>query len=178
MNRRQLEHVIRAAAAISEDDEIIILGSQAILGQFPDAPASLLVSMEADLYPKNRPELAELIEGSIGELSPFHQTFGYYADGVEDGTATLPGGWKDRLIPIQNRNTLDKIGWCLEVHDLVLSKYAAGREKDRRFNQVAVASGLVDRAVLMERLEALPVEPALRERIRAIVEADFAARVG
>jgi hypothetical protein len=73
---------------------------------------------------------------------------------------------------------LDKIGWCLEVHDLVLSKYAAGREKDLRFNRAAVAGGLVDRAVLIERLAALPVGPAARERIRASIDADCAGLPG
>src|SRR5438105_3220169 len=56
MTREQLEHVIRAAAAISGDDEIVVVGSQAILGQFPAAPAELCVSIEADVYPKNKPE--------------------------------------------------------------------------------------------------------------------------
>ena len=41
MNREQLEHVIRAACTVSEDQELIIFGSQAILGQFPEAPAEL-----------------------------------------------------------------------------------------------------------------------------------------
>ncbi len=43
-NRAQLEHVIRAAAAIVDDAEIVVVGSQAVLGQFPDAPPELLVS--------------------------------------------------------------------------------------------------------------------------------------
>lgn len=65
MKRSQLEHIIRASANIAEDDEIIVIGSQAILAQFPDAPAELLVSNEADVYPKNRPERSDLIDGSI-----------------------------------------------------------------------------------------------------------------
>ncbi len=76
MKRTQLEHIIRAAATIAEDDEIIVIGSQAVLGQFPEAPAELCVSNEADVYPKNKPERWELIDGTIGELSPFHDTFG------------------------------------------------------------------------------------------------------
>ncbi len=56
MRRADLEHIIRASADISDDDEIIVIGSQAILGQHPDAPADLLVSVEADVYPKNHPE--------------------------------------------------------------------------------------------------------------------------
>jgi hypothetical protein len=39
VTRAQLEHLLRAAAAIADDDEIVVIGSQAILGQFPEAPA-------------------------------------------------------------------------------------------------------------------------------------------
>jgi len=53
MTRQQLEHLIRAAAVIADDDELIVIGSQSILGQYPNAPSSLLVSVDADLYPKN-----------------------------------------------------------------------------------------------------------------------------
>ena len=70
MKRIDLEHIIRAAGSITQDDEIIIIGSQAILGQYPRAPEALLRSMEADIYPKNKRHLADLVEGSIGELSP------------------------------------------------------------------------------------------------------------
>ena len=41
MTRDQLEHVIRAAATIAVDDEIVVIGSQAILGEYPDAPEEL-----------------------------------------------------------------------------------------------------------------------------------------
>jgi len=63
----QLEHLIRAAAEIADDDDIVIIGSQAILGQFPDAPPSMRVSAEADLYPLHHPERADLnVEGVWG----------------------------------------------------------------------------------------------------------------
>ncbi len=61
MTREQLEHVIRAAAAITGDGEIVVIGSTSILGQFPNAPAELLVSAEADLYPRHHPERTDLI---------------------------------------------------------------------------------------------------------------------
>ncbi len=86
--------------------------------------------MEAALYPRYRPELAELIEGSLGELSPFHQSFGYHADGVSSNTAILPRGWEQRLTSLSNENTGGAIGWCLDPHDLAISKLAARREKD------------------------------------------------
>jgi len=160
VNRAQLEHVIRAAAAIAGDDEIIVVGSQSILGQFPAPPAELCVSMEADVYPRNKPELADLIDGSIGELSPFHTTFGYYAQGVAPETARLPSGWETRLVPVTNANTHGATGWCLEIHDLVLSKYIAGREKDVEFVEAAARHGLVDGDLLLQRLPTMQVEAA------------------
>ena len=175
MNRAQLEHVIRAAAAISGDDELIVVGSQSILGQFPDAPPELLVSNEVDVYPRHHPERADLIDGSIGELSPFHDTFGYYAQGVGPTTAVLPPGWEERLIAVCNPNTRGATGWCLEVHDLVLSKLVAWREKDQAFIAAAITHGLVDRAELERRLPALPVSEEQRTSIAERIAAGFAS---
>lgn len=172
MKRAQFEHIIRAAATIADDDEIIVIGSQAILGQFPDAPDALLVSNEADVYPKNHPERWELIDGSLGELSPFHETFGYYAQGVEPGTATLPSGWESRLVVVTGPGTRGAKGLCLEVHDLLLSKYVAGRDKDRRFARDAFRFGLALSATVLARLADLPVDDATKARIEAFVLAD------
>jgi len=166
VTRDQLEHIVRAAADIVKDDELIVVGSQAILGSFPDAPPALLISNEADVYPKNKPELADLIDGTIGELSPFHETFGYYAHGVEEATATLPEGWKDRLIPLYGDNTRGATGWCLEVHDLVVSKLVAGREKDLEFTREAVRHRLVAEDILRQRLAVTD----LPEELRTVVE--------
>lgn len=173
MKRSELEHVIRASANIANDDEIVIVGSQAILGQFPDAPTDLLVSVEADVYPKNHPERAELIDGSIGELSPFHDTFGYYAQGVGPETSTLPVGWESRLVPICNANTRGATGLCLEVHDLVLAKYVANRDKDRRFIAGAIRHRLVREQELLGRVPTLPVDATVRDRVAAQIRLDF-----
>lgn len=67
MTRAQLEHIIRAAGTIADVDDITVIGSQAVLGEFPDAPAELLVSKEADVFPSHHPERSDLIDGSIGE---------------------------------------------------------------------------------------------------------------
>jgi hypothetical protein len=175
MNRAQLEHVIRAAATIADDDELIVIGSQSVLGQFPDAPAELRVSNEADVFPKNRPERWDLIDGSIGEGSPFHVTFGYYAQGVEEGTPVLPEGWKSRLVPVRGPGTRGATGWCLEVHDLVVSKLVAGREKDDVFVRAAVQHRLVDRSTLLERVEHAPVSAERRAELAAWVRRLFGA---
>jgi len=105
MQRSELEHLIRASGEIAGDDEIIVIGSQSILGQFPNAPVRLLISMEADIYPKNKPERADKVDGAIGEGSSFHELHGYYAQGVGEKTAVLPKGWRSRLVVVNNENT-------------------------------------------------------------------------
>lgn len=77
MKRSQLEHIIRAAAGNADATDLVVIGSQAILGTYPDAPDELLVSMEADVFPRDRPQDSILIDGGIGERSVFHETFGY-----------------------------------------------------------------------------------------------------
>ncbi len=172
MTRSQLEHVIRAAATIAEDDEIIVIGSQAILGQFPDPPPELCRSMEADVWPRNRPERWELVDGSIGELSPFHETFGYYAQGVGPETAVLPAGWEARLVLLRTPATRGATGLCLDVHDLVISKYVAGRDKDRDFVRAVLRHRLARPTVLLERLAATPVSAERRTDIAAQIGRD------
>lgn len=96
MTREQVEHVIRAAAAITNELSFVVIGSQAVLLPYPDAHPDLLVCRELDLYPAMAPEKSDLIEGAIGALSQFDETFGYYADGVGPETAVMPPDWMDR----------------------------------------------------------------------------------
>ena len=133
MKRSELEHILRASKSITGESEFVVIGSQSILGPIPDAPRALRQSIEVDLYPRRKPELSAAIERSLGELSRFHQTYGYYADGVSPTTATLPDGWEERLLPLCNENTDGATGWCLEPHDLAYSKLAARRGKDLTF---------------------------------------------
>ena len=173
MRRSDLELLIRAAGRIADEHELVIIGSQAILGQFPDAPAALVRSMEADLYPLSRPELADKVDGAIGEGSKFHQTHGYFAQGVGPDTATLPKGWRQRLVRIENQNTGGYVGLCLDVHDLAISKYIAGREKDREFTRDLARHGMTGRETLLERLVLTKLDAAVSKIAKGRIESDF-----
>jgi len=173
MKRSDLEHLIRAAGAIADDTDIVVIGSQSILGQFPDAPAKLLASAEADLFPLHRPKLADLIDSSIGEGSQFHQNFGYYAQGVGERTATLPSGWQTRLVRISNPNARGVCGLCLEVNDLAISKYVAGRQKDLDFTRELARQGMTDSGVLIARADQTELPAEIREIVRARIRRDF-----
>ena len=163
MKRHQLEHILRAAAAITGADQFVVIGSQAILGQFANPPAELLVSIEADFFSLRGPDDANLIDGSIGEGSPFHQTFGYYAHGVGEETAILPSGWKDRLVPLRSPQTAGATGLCLEVHDLAVSKLIAGREKDLDFVGALLRHRLANPQIIHDRLAQTTVDEARRQ---------------
>lgn len=173
MQRSELEHVIRASGEIADDDEFIIIGSQAILGQFPDAPAKLLMSMETDIYPKNSPELADKIDGAIGEGSHFHATHGYYAQGVGPETAILPKGWRDRLLPVKNENTNGITGLCLEVHDLAISKLVANRPKDMAFVSTLVYHEMISHGTILQRLAETDLTDPERSRINLRIDSMF-----
>ena len=164
MKRSDLEHILRAAKGVTGELEFVVIGSQSILGPFPDAPRVLRESLEADLYPRARPELAELIEGSLGRYSQFNLTFGYYADGVSPTTATLPKGWEERLVKLANENTGGAIGWCLEPHDLAFSKLVARREKDLAFVSALLRHNLVTLAQLQGLIKSEP-DAGLRGRL-------------
>lgn len=173
MEREHLEHLLRASAAITGCREFVVIGSQAILGAHPDAPDSLKVSREADIYPLDVPDLADLIDGTIGEGSPFDDHHGYYARGVGPKTAVLPRGWQQRVVWVETPATGSAVGWCLDPHDLAISKYVANRPKDRLFLDALREAGLVQ-GELLRRRAAMLVDPDVAERVDAAVCRDFA----
>ena len=155
MTRHELEHLIRAAAGNANTTDIVVVGSQAILGTVPEPPAELCRSMEADVFPKDDPGKSIVIDGAIGERSLFHETFGYYAHGVAPETAILPRGAFDRLVRLSNENTRGCTGWCLELHDLAVSKLVAGREKDIEFVSGMMRQKLISPHTVRQRLTLL-----------------------
>jgi len=180
VTRKQLAHLLRASASIlinagsrAPTQELVVIGSQAILGQYPQAPGELLRSMEADLYPLREPGLADAIDGAIGELSAFHDTYGYYAQGVGPETATLPTGWIERVIRVQSEATGKSMGLCLEAHDLAISKYVAGREKDLSFTFELARHGMTSKRILLERLRNTTLTDVIRKLVRQRIALHF-----
>jgi hypothetical protein len=174
MQRNELEHIAAAAADVSGEREIVVIGSQAILGSYPDPPQAMLFSAEADVYPLNDPAKAEEIDGSLGDGSYFHSTFGYYAHGVGPETAVAPAGWEKRLVRVEVPPRVGRedgaIALCLEPHDLVLAKCVAGRERDWEFARHAIAAGLVRVDELLVRIPDLPRSEADRDHLRNMLE--------
>lgn len=169
MTREQLEHIVRASASITGQYEFVIVGSQSILGAIPRPPAEFTASDEADIYPMNAPELADAIEGAIGEGSQFHGTYGYYAQGVSPETAYLPAGWQTRVHRVQGPGTDGRVAFCLDVCDLFLSKAAAGRDKDREFCTALLVHKFVTANEALERTAAMPLDAPAQDRLRRTI---------
>lgn len=171
MRRIELAHILRAASTIANDPEILLVGSQSILGSVDedDLPDEAVGSIEADVafFGSGASDKALKVDGAIGEDSGFHQMNGYYAQGVEvDGLIVLPTGWRDRVVVWQSNSSAPGRAHCLEKHDLAVSKLAAFREKDLEFVHALLACGLLSAEVLVERLEGTPdLAPAHQRRL-------------
>jgi hypothetical protein len=109
--------VVRALAYVFKTDTVFVVGSQAILASMPDATEIVRESPEIDAFPKNaklwemteakltqdgvKPVASEHIDGLFGPNSQFHQTHGFFIDGVDETTAKLPKGWLGRAIRVR-----------------------------------------------------------------------------
>ncbi|WP_435830987.1 DUF6036 family nucleotidyltransferase [Polymorphospora rubra] len=149
---------------------MLVIGSQSVLGAIPEdrLPPAATASIEVDVAFFDDPDdrKSDQVDGAIGELSAFHEMFGYYAQGVSVSTAVLPAGWRDRLVRVDTASTAPARGHLLDPHDCVVSKLVAGREKDYVFAAALLEHGLVDPVTIAERIETLQVSPALLQRLR------------
>lgn len=173
MKKHQVDHVLRAAGKITGETQFIIIGSQSLHGKYPDLPDEIVRSAEVDLIAKGQVARTECLN-AIGQDSPFHEEFGYYADPVEEGTATLPGGWKGRLVNLPPGDTDGVSGLCLDPHDLAIAKYVARREKDLAFNRALAERGIVKRERLLQLLDKTRLPNSARTRIQQDIANDFA----
>ncbi|MDX6690533.1 MAG: hypothetical protein QOG15_1990 [Solirubrobacteraceae bacterium] len=169
MGPGEFEHIIAAAADVTGQDEFVVIGSQAILALDARPPPSMLRSLDVDLYPLHDPGAADLIDGALGDGSQFHLAFGYYAHGVGPETAKAPLGWQERLvmraIPPPPGSKRTAVAWCLEPHDLVLSKCVADRDRDWDYARDALEARIVQHDVLLALLSDLPVRDEVRDHV-------------
>lgn len=173
MKKQQLDHVLRAAGRITGERQFLIIGSQSLHGTVPDLADDICRSAEVDLVAQEHVDRTEWLN-VIGQDSPFHEEFGYYADPVDEMTAVLPKGWKRRLVELPAGETEGVRGMCLDPHDLAIAKYIAGREKDRIFTRELARRGIVERERLLTLLESTPLDEKSLLHVRNSIARDFA----
>ncbi len=173
MKKQQLDHVLRAAGRITGEKQFVIIGSQSLHGRHPDLADDIVRSAEVDLIATGSADRTEWLN-AIGVHSPFHESFGYYADPVDEKSASLPRGWKSRLVQLPPGDTDGVQGLCLDPHDLAIAKYVARREKDIAFNRELARRAIVGCDRLLELVDKTPVSEEVRERMRSDIARDFA----
>jgi hypothetical protein len=156
VRRSELDHLLRAAGALTGLKEFWVIGSQAVLASYDvsQLPIAASRSIEADLAAPDDVDgaVADQLDGLLGEGSLFHETHGIYADGVELKVARLPLDWTKRVLRYTNDNTGGVTGLCLELHDLCASKLLANRQKDLEFTSALLDGSLVDSRILSARI--------------------------
>ncbi len=174
VRREQLAWLIERAARVTGDDDLVVIGSQAILASYSDIalPTGLTMSIEADIatFADDDNQKADAIDWVIGEGSEVQGEYGIYAQGVSLTTPTAPADWRDRLVPLSAPDPSNAVGWCLEVHDLCVAKLAAGREKDLEFVELVVTHHLADPVTLHARGELLDTSTELIDLVIARVD--------
>jgi hypothetical protein len=175
-----LERTVRAIATEFKADSVFIIGSQAILVSWPDAPIAMKISPEIDAFPANAkiwetqekakhpgesPEASEHINALFGEGSQFHETHGFYIDGVDENTAVLPVDWLTRAIVRSidvGKRIVTAIAPCPE--DIIVSKLARLDDKDRKFVEAFNAVRPLDPDVIEKRIRLSSMDPAVADR--------------
>lgn len=173
MHRSQLQHVILEIGRRFDLSDFHVAGSAAILAVLPNpSEGALTATRDFEVIPPQDDErMADRISFVLGEASDFDFEHGYYAQGVTSKKTTYaPAGWMSRAVPI---GVEKYTGWCMEVHDLVLSKIGAGREKDIDFAGAAAALGLRRRDQLLQRLQDVACSAEHRTLIEARIDALF-----
>ncbi len=172
-----LDRAVRTIARHFDTDEVIIIGSQAILVHDADAPVIMRTSGEIDAYPGNiqgwellNPgQLAsEEINSLFGSGSYFHESFGFYIDGVDAGTAKLPPGWRERAVTKAVRDdgkTIQAVAPCIE--DLIVSKLHRLDHKDKDFILACHIMRVLDKALIQQRLA--ETNPEMEIAARAVM---------
>lgn len=177
MRRQDLEYVIAEVGRRTGLDYFYIIGSAAVLASLPASQDPALVgTRDVDIIPSpedptRQQEYADRLDVLFGEMSDFDDEHGFYVQGVDSTTPTYaPAGWMERAIPVRAENVT---ALCMELHDLALSKYGAGREKDFAFTAALAKTGIVNKATLESRLQEVQGQPEVIALVRARIGRDF-----
>ena len=169
MTKSELENLLRKAGKLARDHDFFLIGSQSLRGVCQSIPSDFPNTIEADLYPRHHPQAWSILREELGNRSKFFADNGYYLDCTDPALATLPDGWTERLIPFRTPRTGGVTAWCLEPHDLFVSKLVVWREKDQQFVRAMLRHNFVKSTMLLSRIEDLPISPARQNELKLLV---------
>lgn len=162
----KLDDALRLAAEVHRltgHKELVVIGSNAVLGVAPHTPIPAEMSMSADLdaYLRHDPDRTGSLVAHLGEDSEFHRRTGTFLDVVGPGLVTAPDGWETRMIAV-TREALRL--WFLDPCDAAVSKLARGEPRDLRWVRAGLEAGIISEPVLRARMSATRFLDADEER--------------
>lgn len=170
MRRSQLEVLLRELGRVSGKRELVLIGSQCVHAATDAVPAEVLMSLEVDVLIEEADPASGKIDEELGPDSEFRAEHAVFVDTVPASFPFLPDGFEDRLRVIEAGDLRAR---CLEVHDLVLSKLAAGRLKDTEMVAALIAYKLADVDTIRARIATVPdlhMRAILLARLQLVLE--------
>lgn len=176
MDNTDLSILIERVGHEAGKEYVYIIGAAAIipvLSTQESADTELVRTRDIDIIVDAGDAMNDRIAFIYGEGSSFDEQYGIYAEPVDFNTpSAAPDDWQLRALPYRCGSIT---ALCMAPHDLALSKYGAGREKDLEFTAALVRGGHLEKSRLLELLPLVPGSEALRETIRQRINKDFEA---
>ncbi len=170
MKRELLLELLGEVARIAGDRQLVMIGSQVVHAVTGEVPAEVVMSRECDLLVDESDPLAAAIDEVLGPGSAHAAERFVHVDTVSSTFPFLPDDWEERLVALTPGAPHVR---CLEMHDLVISKLAAGRLKDYELVAVLLDRGLADVEVARSRIAAvsdLNMRAILLARLTIVLE--------
>jgi hypothetical protein len=170
MQHDQFLDLLTRAARLFSRTEWIIFGSQAVHALTIRPPAEVLVSVECDIWLADEPAITSRLAAELGKDSQFAKDNGIYADPLPPELPLVPTGWRERLVA---HRLGDVTALCLEIHDLIVTKLAAGRLKDYEFIAAIFLAKLAQAEEVLRRIQTFPdphTQAVLLARLRIAAE--------
>ena len=171
MQREQFRELVTRAANVCDRRELVIFGSQSVHALTASPPTEVLVSAECDIWLRDEPEITSRLAAELGKDSTYAKTTGVYADLLPPDLPMLPAGWEQRLVELSVGDIKLR---CLEIHDLIVTKLAAGRLKDYEFIAAVLMAKLARADEVPRRIQTFPdphTQALLLARLRIATEA-------
>jgi hypothetical protein len=164
VNLASLFQLLDAARALCGHREYVVVGSLSVLGlaQVTAIPADMTMSIDADCYTAADPGRIFGLQTELGEGSPYHRSHGIYLDPVSPKLPTLPDGWEQRLIRIQQGEVTAAF---LDPNDAAVSKLARGEPRDLRWVRAGLKVGIVSLPALRLRMRSTAFLDAAEQQV-------------
>lgn len=140
---KDIPRIVIDAVRLVRSGEIVVFGSSALAFWLDNPPQTRDVDIWCD-----PPELGEIVEAVMGELSWYDEKHGAYVEVWAPETFAAPKDWRSRARPIRYDEFPDVTVVVPHPHDVLFAKLERLDESDREHIQRILAEYPMDHARL------------------------------